>query len=1185
MNNYKVVLLCFLLRTFFCIIFFCYALNPGLALESSSLLSSDPTKFSYGTAVPLSKHSDGNDYPESALPLQQNKENLLPQRLFNWPASVYQSKKVSSDVSSLEKTIRDLTIGPLQQSGIQIIETPANRYDTSENWWKYQFASLFGLEGLYIVGGGKDIYPKNHIYSLSDTHYEFEKTIADLLKNELRNTTLQYTMNSQIYIFSEWSVILNQQTKQYSPSTIFGGFEDYYPEDHSNEYEEPVEKSIFYALYIDKLESATIYDKESDEKPPASPERKPEQKLNIYFLTRYPGDIIALTVVNRDFGASYGYIGNLGVAQFTQRANIDIANDLYIGFDEGSSGEYILEKGNLHVDNLTIGVHGIGKFSHKGGNTIVNSGLYLGTRSTGEGSYYMSKQSKQSSSSLITKFTAVGENNIGNFYQDCGDHLTDSLYVGLNPGSHGYYNLSDGKLLTLNSFIGKNGYGEFTQTGGTHVTGGLYIGSDIGSSGLYTFIGGELFSKYVYIGYNSEGKLLQEGGILGSENTPLYSLEIGSNAIGLMDLQNGTLVSNNTIIGKNGNGTFVTEGKFTNNSDVSLAVTKQSTGVFKIYNGITKILGDLVTGAGTSSFYYDGGILDLSGIISVTNEYIGYDNPVSYTQDGNRTNTATNFYLAYDKSSVVDYTLNEGLLETVNAHIGVYGKGELNQYNGVFSSDTIQLAEQAGSTGVLTVSGGSFNAGNITGGEGTSSFYYDGGKINVAGIISLTNEYIGYKNSVNYTQNQSTNSATNFYLAYTNTSISKYILNEGLLDTTNAYIGYYGVGIFDQTGGTHNSSNSLSIGENTSAKGTYNLENGTLYTQKIIIGNYGEGTFVQHNGSHLSSNSLVIGYQGNAKGTYDLTGGTLSTNSLFIGYTGKGTFNQSGGKHTSKNLFLGMTNNIEEALYNLSGEGEFTVERAYLGYFGKGRFTQTGGTFNISNLTVGYLNKGSFEISQGNLYTTNCSIGSYSGYGSLTISGSTSAPLINISTGSLSFGKNSSFFVNDELSTIYMHNASFLNASTSPSNLIGLNKLDIVFDGGQNFFEVGGKDLLHLNEFCWDFALNSLFIEDDTAVTFKNFYKNQTSWAGKEALYVYYLYIDPDSTISFNNNVNLYYVELLEGSQDPQNISNIKKVLLSTGESDFRPSLSLNTVPEPVAYMLVLWGGFFLRYCIRHNWT
>ena len=152
-----------------------------------------------------------------------------------------------------------------------------------------------------------------------------------------------------------------------------------------------------------------------------------------------------------------------------------------MGYNSGSSGTYSLIGGSISLPGVNsgisfpsmyVGYSGTGTFTQTGGTNAISSNLYLGSNSSGNGTYNVS------GGSLSTGFTYVGYSGTGTFTQSGGTNSFSNLYLGYNPGSSGTYSLSNtGQLSAVGEFIGYNSAAAlFQQTGGTNTAMCICIG-------------------------------------------------------------------------------------------------------------------------------------------------------------------------------------------------------------------------------------------------------------------------------------------------------------------------------------------------------------------------------------------------------------------------------------------------------------------------------------------------------------------------------------------------------------------------------------------------------------------------------------------------------------------------------------------------------------------------------------
>src|SRR5262249_2256528 len=124
------------------------------------------------------------------------------------------------------------------------------------------------------------------------------------------------------------------------------------------------------------------------------------------------------------------------------------------------------------------------------GTTITNQSMYLAVNAGSSGFYNLSG----TGALTVNGQEYIGNSGFGSFNQTGGTHtVTTFLYLGYNSGSSGFYSLSGSGILAVNSDekIGVTGFGSFTQSAGTHsVTGTLYVAWNNG--GAYSLSGGAL---------------------------------------------------------------------------------------------------------------------------------------------------------------------------------------------------------------------------------------------------------------------------------------------------------------------------------------------------------------------------------------------------------------------------------------------------------------------------------------------------------------------------------------------------------------------------------------------------------------------------------------------------------------------------------------------------------------------
>ena len=443
----------------------------------------------------------------------------------------------------------------------------------------------------------------------------------------------------------------------------------------------------------------------------------------------------------------------------------------------------------------------------------------------------------QSANALSTLSEQISIYGKAQFVQTGGTHTTYFLDLAGYPGSSGTYTLQSGILNTLNKqTIGIGGTGLFNQTGGSNtIDNVLYLGGNTGGVGTYNLNGGHLQADEERIGENGTGIVNQLPNSTNLINTKL-TLGYNSGSSGTYNMKGGYLQVSNEFVG----------------SEFSVGGTGK--GAF-IQSGGTHTISDTLTVGDSSS----GNTFNLKGgDLSANNEVIARFGGGQFTQGGG-TNTVLDT-ISIGDNDIGAYTLNGGKLQTVNETIGR---------------------------------------------KGTGTFTQNGGTHTVSGTLVLGDEFSFSKGTYN--------------------------LNQGSLQAGNEVIGSEGTGTFTQAGGTHTANQlilgDLSTGSGT-GNGTYNLKQGSLkVTGNEFIGNFGIGTFNQIGGTHTVTMTLALADNGGSSGTYNLQGGTLSAKNINI-FPG-GTFNV---KNVTTTVTGDVTNlgTIKTTNAKVTWNGNFTNNVAYI---------------------------------------------------------------------------------------------------------------------------------------------------------------------------------------------------------------------------------------------------------------
>jgi hypothetical protein len=360
-----------------------------------------------------------------------------------------------------------------------------------------------------------------------------------------------------------------------------------------------------------------------------------------------------------------------------------------------------------------------------------------------------------------------------------------------------------------------------------------------------------------------------------------------------------------------------------------------------------------------------------------------------------------------------EYYFNGGTLVALTLNVGDQGLGNFHQRTSL-TTINVNIANGPQAVGTYSVDSGTLSA--ITLNVGVAGA---GAVVQVANTAVEASELI--------LGAQSSGQGTYTLPANATLTIT------GSLDGTEI-IGQAGIGVFNQTGGTHlnlqsqqGDTSSITIGASNGANGQYNLSGGTLGTITEFIGfSSGTGTFNQTGGTNslVMANAAGALYVGNgieAHGTYNLSGSgsVLRANLEIVGlFGGIGTFVQTGGLNSIQddNFDTGtlyVAKNGFGSSYQLSGTGQLVATEQYIGAGGTGEFRQLGGTNTTGLLSVGpngYATggNGTYTLSAGSLHVMTELIGGgvafESGAGTMTHSGGTNAVTTLVLNGNSFYG-------------------------------------------------------------------------------------------------------------------------------------------------------------------------------------
>jgi hypothetical protein len=538
---------------------------------------------------------------------------------------------------------------------------------------------------------------------------------------------------------------------------------------------------------------------------------------------------------------------------------------------------------------------------------------------------------------ISTNATAGTFNNYGT-YQKTGAGTTTISIPFTNTGTltlqAGTLNLSGGLTGGPVSTVNIDG-GALSYSGATLNTGTFTVGYTSGRTGTYTLATGKAINTtYETIGVSGIGTLTQTGAT--SVNTVADTLTIAANpgSTGTYLLQGGTLSAPNVVV--NEGGTFTqsagttftfrditqTGGAVTFPGNLSLATASGSIGSYTLGGtGILTVPGNIVGGAGTSTFTIDG--CTLNGANSIT---------------------VTNFNMGSAVGSNGSFILDTRTISAVNETIGISGTGMLTQTGGSNTiASTLTLGVNPGSSGTYMLQGGTLSVPTIQVNEG-GSFTHSGGNLLFAAI------------------NQA-NGSTSFTLPLVLNN-QTYTMGNGTASFAGLTVGNTATGTFTQSGGASTITGDLFLAVNPGSTGAFTLSGGSMAVTGNIVKGSGTSTVLIEGGTlsfgtSASMDSLTIGSQAGSNGSFALgTGKTLSTPIEIIGSSGRGSFTQTGGINAPGVITLADLTGSQGS-YTMSGGSLTTGNPLIVGNSGSASFTQTGGTTTITNNLLLAANPGS----------------------------------------------------------------------------------------------------------------------------------------------------------------------------------------------------------------------------------
>jgi fibronectin-binding autotransporter adhesin len=545
---------------------------------------------------------------------------------------------------------------------------------------------------------------------------------------------------------------------------------------------------------------------------------------------------------------------------------------------------------------------------------------------------------------------------------------SSQVIVGNTAATTGTLVLQNASTLTTSSsgaILGNvaNSTGTVTVTGGSTWadSGALNVGN--AGTGTLTILNSSTVTSggdiTIAAQTGSTGTVTVDG--TGSSLTSTGSMFAGQSGVGRLVVSNGaTLTDNGTLevgrfSGSNGSSVLATNGAQLKIG--AIWVGNVGSGSFTAESGSQVTTGQMVVGAGVA-----GGIATITGTdttVNVTNGtlFVGLNSGVGALTiaDGADVSAArVSIGFTEKKFRKLGYTPNgtvivTGAGSTLNASdwliVGYSGKGSLLITDSGTTSVTVDswIGYDAGSTGTVTVSGGTFNMNSsdtYVGDDGSGSL-----AVTSAGSMNGASLIVG-------------NSSTGTGVVIVDGSGSTITATSGL------WVGNAGTGTLTvEDSGTLTSGNAV-LGNTSTGVGTVLLTgSGSSWTSSgsIVVGEAGTGTLTVADSATLTSVGGIIGDGSTGVGTVLLDGGTwTNSSSLVIAASGAGTLTiENGGSATATDVVIGQNAGATGEVLVTSGSSLLGSGALIVGNAGTGTLTvEDGGTLTSGDAVLGNASTG-----------------------------------------------------------------------------------------------------------------------------------------------------------------------------------------------------------------------------------
>ena len=601
-----------------------------------------------------------------------------------------------------------------------------------------------------------------------------------------------------------------------------------------------------------------------------------------------------------------------------------VAGELQAARADSAGGQITVPGGRIDVvgvpgdsrsDMTFCGVTNVALYS--GGSLNVGHDLNVFLDSDGAGRLYVSDGGFGGAAGSLT----VG--NDANFAAGCWASISGpsvTVDIGRN------LELRGGSLAVTRSTVNVAGYLEASHDGdseigvhgGTLEVGYMFLGYGSGHTTSLTLdahdgVAPQLLTRgspmNLYMGWHGHAEVTQEAGSVmrADPGDPHPNVHLGyhATASGTYEMNGGTLVVNDLVLGLAGDGELTQRGGIVHVHDqLTLGNSTGGSGTYTMIDGTLNVQ-EIAAGSGTSQFNLGGGTLVLGGpahafgVLDVGTSP-GVETTLALTA---RTIAAERVRLGYYDRGTLELS-STTLRVADDLVIGHGDYGHVEQTGGLVSADEILLA-------------------NLPGAE-ASSYTLRSGSVR-ADLIRVGR--LGYAAVRQYDGTVEAN------------EIQVGVMNDAILN------------IYHHYGGTVDVGGLLLVGCEADTRGRYELLEddpeapSLLQTDATIVGHAGDGSMTQVAGEHVVDGELLIGNAVGSVGSYWMSGGDLTTEATLVGRYGAGEFTHLGGRHDANTLRIGIS---AAGQYDLSGAGSVTAANEYVGEGADANLAQSGGRNDVT---------------------------------------------------------------------------------------------------------------------------------------------------------------------------------------------------------------------------------------------